>query len=75
MHDAQGRKLRVGDKVILIARITKLDAFEEYCNASIESVLGRRPDGQREYFSAFNTGVLLRANLGDENNLDSDKEE
>lgn len=68
MHDAKGRPLKVGDKVRVDATVTQLnEGTEDYCNVSIETVFGRRPDGAKEHMSAINTGVLLRANPGDEN--------
>lgn len=67
MHDALGRPLTVGDRVLIPCLVKRTDATEEYCNVSVESVLGRRPDGNKETFSAINTAVLLRANDGDEN--------
>lgn len=69
MHDAKGRPLKVGDIVLIPAKIKELQPTEEYCNVSATSVLGRRPDGQSETFYAINTGVMLRANTGDENDL------
>lgn len=67
MHDAIGRELKVDDIVLIPARITELFATEDYCNVSLETLYGRRPDGAKERISAINTGVLLRANDGDEN--------
>jgi hypothetical protein len=69
MHDAKGRALVKGDIVLIPATITELYATEDYCNVSAKSILGRRPDGAKESFSAINTGVMLRANPGDENDL------
>lgn len=69
MHDAKGRPLSVGDVVLLPAKVTQVSATEEYCNVSVQSILGRRPDGAKENISAINTAVLLRANVGDENDL------
>lgn len=69
MHDAMGRPLKKGDIVLIPARITSTSATEDYCNVSVETALGRRPDGLKEHFNAFNTGVVLRANPGDENDL------
>lgn len=66
MHDAKGRELKVGDKVVVLATITQLSATEEYCNVDLTTDYGRRPDLARERISAINTGVLLRANPGDE---------
>lgn len=70
MHDARDRELRVGDIVLIKAQITELHATEDYCNVSAVSVLGRRPDGAKEMFGAINTGVMLRANAGDDNSAD-----
>ena len=70
MHDARGREIKVGDRVLVPARVTELSATEGYCNVSIESTFGRRPDGQKERISAINTGVVLRANSDDENDLE-----
>lgn len=69
MHDAKGRALKIGDRVLIPATVTELYATEDYCNVAAESALGRRPDGQKERFGAINTGVMLRANDGDENDL------
>lgn len=67
MHDAKGRPLNKGDKVRIEATVVELYATEDFCNVSVETVLGRRPDGAKERIGAINTGVMLRANPGDEN--------
>ncbi|MDQ2083205.1 hypothetical protein RA307_23725 [Xanthobacteraceae bacterium Astr-EGSB] len=69
MHDAKGRELKAGDTVLIPATIKDLYPTDEYCNVSAVSLLGRRPDGAKETFGAINTGVMLRANPGDENDL------
>jgi hypothetical protein len=69
MHDAKGRELKVGDVILIPARITQLSPTEDYCNVSASSLFGRRPDGSRETFGAINTGVMLRANERDENDM------
>lgn len=69
MHDAKGRPLSEGDIALIPVKITQVSATEEYCNVSVQSILGRRPDGVKENISAINTAVLLRANVGDENDL------
>lgn len=66
MHDAVGRELKVGDKVVMLGEVTQLSPTEDYCNVSVKSDLGRRPDGLAENISAINTGVLLRNNPGDQ---------
>ena len=69
MHDAKGRALKVGDVVLIPARITELCEGEEYCNVEAKSIFVRRPDDEQETIGAINTGVMLRANPGDENDL------
>jgi hypothetical protein len=58
MHDRTGKPLNIGDKVTILAIITRLGQSEEYCNVSLETVYGRKPDGQKEGISAINTAVL-----------------
>lgn len=58
MHDRNGTPLKKGDTVLVEAVITELYESEEYCNVSLKSVEGRRPDGLKETISAINTGVL-----------------
>ena len=60
MHDANGTPLKKGDKVLIPAVITDLSSGEDYCNVSIETTIGRRPDGNKERISAINTGVLIK---------------
>lgn len=59
MHDRNGTPLKKGDKVLIPAVITELCGEEGYCNVSVETVHGRRPDGMKEQISAINTGVLV----------------
>lgn len=59
MHDKNGTPLKMGDLVLIPAKITSLNAGEDYCNVSVETVHGRRPDGAKETMSAINTGVLV----------------
>lgn len=60
MHDANGTPLSKGDKVLIEAVITDLNPTEEYCNVSVETTRGRRPDNKPERISAINTGVLVK---------------
>jgi hypothetical protein len=69
MHDRKRRSLTKGDIVLIPARIKEVMATEDYCNVTLESVFGRRPDDEKETIHAINTGVVLRANAGDENDL------
>lgn len=59
MHDKNGTELKVGDVVLIPAIIKSLSPSEEYCNVSVETLHGRRPDGIPETFSAINTAVLV----------------
>lgn len=55
MHDAKGRELKVGDIVLVPARITNASPTPDYCN-----VYGRKPDGHKETYCT-NAGVVLLA--------------
>jgi hypothetical protein len=68
MHDANGHPLKKGDKVLIPAVITDLSPGEDYCNVTLKSTLGRRPDGNQESFSGINTAVLVKV-ASDEVNL------
>ena len=57
-HDNSNRKLQVGDEVIVKFVIKSLAEGEEFCNVTLETVRGRRPDGAKETWSAVNTGVV-----------------
>lgn len=59
MHDRNGTELRHGDIVLVPARITELNGGEEFCNVSLESTDGRRPDGIKETIHGINTGVCV----------------
>lgn len=59
MHDRNGTLLKQGDLVTVTARITQLSEGENYCNVSLETLDGRRPDGSKETIGAINTGVLV----------------
>lgn len=61
LHDVKNQELKVGDEVLLRCVITELQTGEDYCNVTLESVHGRRPDGLKEHIQAINTGVLERA--------------
>lgn len=66
MHDAKGRELKVGDIILIPAKILETYSSEDFCNCKAESLFGRRPDGLKETFHSTNTGAMLRANDGDE---------
>jgi len=61
MHDVNGTQLHVGDNVLIPARITQLcEGTEDFCNVTVETTLGRRPDFATECFSAVNTAQLVK---------------
>ncbi len=71
MHDAKGRELKDGDTVVIPAKIIQLQPTDDYCNVTVESVFGRRPDRAKETLYSVNTGVMLRANPGDDITFES----
>jgi hypothetical protein len=60
MHDVNGHPLKKGDKVLIPAVVTTLYGGEDYCNVSIETTLGRKPDGQKNSLSIINTAQLVK---------------
>lgn len=67
MHDARGKALKVGDTVLIPAKVKELSATsDEFCNVTVETQIGRRPDGAKEQISAINTGVLIKVSPNDE---------
>lgn len=56
-HDVNNNLLEVGDEVVLRAKVTSIQTGEEYCNVTIESLYGRKPDGSKET-SCLNAAVL-----------------
>lgn len=64
MHDKNGTELKKGDVVLVEAVIVELSTQEDFCNVSLETTAGRRPDGQKERISAINTGVLTLLKRG-----------
>lgn len=64
MHDMKGRPLKVGDTVLIPCHVKALHATEDFCNVSLVTLAGRRPNGSKESFSAINTAVLVKADAG-----------
>lgn len=56
-HDRNGKEIRVGDEVLLRAKVTQVWAGEDYCNITIESITGRKPDGLSDT-AVLNAAVL-----------------
>lgn len=60
MHDANGTLLKIGDRVLIPATIVQIsEGTEDYCNVTVETDLGRRPDSAKDRFAAINTGQLV----------------
>lgn len=66
MHDKNGKELAIGDTVLIAAKITQLSPGDDYCNVSVQTINGRKPDGVKETISAINTATLVRFNDGDD---------
>lgn len=60
MHDRNGTLLQKGDTVLIPCVIDSLSEGEDFCNVTLKSVFGRRPDDAKEVVSAINTGVLVK---------------
>jgi hypothetical protein len=61
MHDANGTELKVGDKVLIPGEVISLSPGENYCNVTVRTTLGRRPDGDLTSFGSVNTAQLVKA--------------
>lgn len=58
MHDRTGKPLAKGDHVTILAEITDVSATPDFCNVTVKTSYGRRPDGNKETISAINTAVM-----------------
>lgn len=70
MHDAKGRELKVGDRVIVPFTVTSVNASREYCNVGIESVATMPGNDSKCQIGAINTRQMLRANPGDDTSFE-----
>lgn len=59
MHDRNGTELRKGDVVLVPCVVTEVSPESGYCNLSLETVHGRRPDALKEHIHAINTAVVV----------------
>lgn len=59
MHDRNGTPLKLGDTVLVPAIITALSQGEDYCNVTLTSVEGRKPDGAKESYCTNAAVVVL----------------
>jgi hypothetical protein len=68
MHDAKKRELKVGDTVLIPCRVREVQAQDNHCNVTVDTLGGRIPDGQTECVT-LNTAQLYRANQGDDTEI------
>lgn len=67
MHDAFGRELKVGDRVMVPMIVKGLHLSEGFCNCQLEGVATMPPEhAMKVTLSAVNTQQILRANEGDD---------
>jgi len=66
MHDAKGRELKVGDRVVVPCVVTAIHATVEFCNVSLESIATMPPAHTSKAGVTANTKQVLRANPGDD---------
>lgn len=58
MHDRNGTPLKAGDNVTIKFRITAVSPQTDYCNVTVETVDGRKPDGAKDTYT-LNTAQLV----------------
>jgi hypothetical protein len=61
--------LKVGDRVLIPAIVRDLHGGVDFCNVTVVSLGGRKPDGLAETVTG-NTNVMLRANDGDDTSFE-----
>lgn len=47
-HDRDGNVLEPGDFVVVRCVVNSITTGEEFCNLTLESIEGRKPDGYKE---------------------------
>ncbi len=66
-HDAKGRELKAGDKVLVPFTVKAVHQTEDDCNLDLETCATMPPlHKYRTSLSAINTKMTLRANAGDD---------
>src|SRR5687768_16569395 len=66
VHDLNGAELKKGDVVLIPCRIEELHPGDDYCNVTVNTLHGRRPDGVLETISVINTAVVVLFKRGPE---------
>lgn len=64
MHDAFGRPLEVGDRVMVPCKIKSVSSSLEYCNVSLETEASMPPYTNKDTIT-LNAKQVLRNNDGD----------
>ena len=57
-HDQFGKPIEVGDIVNVPCVVKQLTSEEGYCNVTLETLHGRRPDNAKDIISAINTAQV-----------------
>lgn len=65
MHDAKGRTLKVGDTVLIPARVTSCAGDENFCSLDVETIGVMPGNGTANRISALSTKQVYRANEED----------
>ncbi len=47
-HDVNGKMLKEGDVVMIPAKVKTVNPGDDFCNLTVESIHGRKPDGTKE---------------------------
>lgn len=58
-HDCNGDLLQVGDRVLIPAEVINITSGEDYCNLTVKTTIGRKPDDLRETMT-LNAAVVKR---------------
>lgn len=61
-HDKNGAELKVGDRVTVEFTVESISPGTDYCNVTLKSVEGRKPDGMKECLTG-NAGVCVKVAL------------
>lgn len=66
-HDAKGRELKAGDRVLVPFTIKAVHQTEDSCNLTLETCATMPPEHNwKPELSAINSKMTLRANAGDD---------
>jgi hypothetical protein len=66
MHDAKGRELKVGDRVMVPCEVKGVYSTPDFCNVTLEGLATMPPSHTSKITVTANTKQVLRANPGDD---------